>query len=102
MMNSNVLLFPAAQEPDSIFFSKADFHVGRSLRFYGRGAERGKLYFIQSIRTIEHSGGVLTSVRVSTPARLADRVTLREAITGQTRILSFAYLSYSAIWRLED
>lgn len=99
-MTNLIHLRPAA-EADSIFFSKADLRVGASLRYYGRNATRGRLYFVERIRTIERINGLLTVSSVQTPVHLVDLITLREATTGRIRELTFGYLSYSAIWRLE-
>lgn len=81
-------------QSDSIFFSKADLHVGSSLRYYGR-REMGQLWFVDRIATASEGK------RADTPTTLRDWVRLRSAVGGEIRWLLFGYLSYSAIWRLE-
>jgi hypothetical protein len=84
-----------ANPTDQIFFEKRQLRKGMSLRYYGRRSA-GQLWFVDRIATVGE--GKTTD----SPTTLRDWVRLRSAVGGEIRWLLFGYLSYSAIWRLED
>jgi hypothetical protein len=91
------MLVQLHQQPqDDIFFSKRDLRVGTAIRYWGR-RNPGSLWFVT---------GVFTADRVPRKEvfakNLSDLIRLKNHITGEVRFRSFGYLSYSAIYRIDD
>ena len=86
--------------PDAIFFHKTQILVDATLLYMGRLDPRSQ-WTVERIKTYKQvRKGVYQGKSVKCVERLSDEVTLRRRGTSERRTASFAYLSYSAIWRL--
>jgi hypothetical protein len=84
---------------DPVFFRKHDLRVGTALRYYGR-RHAGELLFVTGIFTSNQGRHV---PRAETfPQTLDDLVRLKNHETGEVRFARFSYISYSALYRIED
>lgn len=81
---------------DPIFFRKADLRVGAELLYKGRLSPdtHWKIVRIMSDRGIGRGMKSVPEVN-----KLSDHITVQNA-AGDSRTMSFAYASYSAIWQL--
>lgn len=86
---------------DSVFFTKDQLKVGSILRYYGRHAPN-TVWEVTSIRYCVIHNSELRSHKVTIPQTLQDQVKVKCRNDGTCMELSFQYLSYSAIWRLEQ
>ena len=86
---------------DNIFFTKDQLKVGSILKYYGRHAPN-TTWEVTSIRFYIMHKGQLRSHKVKSPQTLADQVEIKCRNDGTCMECSFQYLSYSAIWRLEQ
>lgn len=84
---------------DPVFFSKHQLRVGTMLRYFGR-RNPGSLWFVTRIKLTGRS--YIPTWAASFPRTFGDLIELTCHATGERRHLTFAYLSYSAIWRIED
>lgn len=80
---------------DPIFFSKHQLRHGTLLRYYGR-RNPGQLWYIDRVVGKKRGDALIF------PETLSDLVQVKNATTFETKWLTFGYLSYSAIWRIED
>lgn len=104
-MRNNLTLITHHQDDggpeDDIFFRKHQLRVGTALRFHGRSANRkGELWFVTGIFTTRNGKHVPRSEVF--PQTLDDLVRLKNHQTQQVRFASFIYLSYSAVWRIDE
>jgi hypothetical protein len=87
---------------DPIFFHKSQIKPGVELVCYGRWEPLSEWELIEMSSTFLGNKVGVTKVRKTNEIRrLGDVLTLLNRATGQVKKLSFAYLSYSAIWRLK-
>lgn len=90
---------------DPIFFTKDQLHLGTNLRYYGR-LNPGALFTVTHIKSWRRSSrGNYYAIRAEVASRLDDDITLLCREPGKRpdiRKMRFGYLSYSAIWRIEE
>lgn len=84
---------------DPIFFRKHQLRVGTALRYYGR-TDPGGLWFVTGIYTDDH--GRHRPRAETFPQTLDDLVRLRNHQTSEIRFMRFSYISYSALYRVEE
>jgi hypothetical protein len=90
---------PVEPPDDDVFFHKHQLRVGTALRYYGRTAA-GTMFFVTGVFTTDKGRRV---PRAETfPQTLDDIVRLKNHETGEVRFHRFVYISYSALWRVED
>lgn len=101
-----VLVKPVTVPPtviynDPIFFHKSQVRLGVQIEYFGR-RDPGARWRVIEISSHEYvKGNVYKEVTVEEVKYLTDRVTIaRVGKPGLTRNVSFANISYSAIWRL--
>lgn len=96
-----VYAFPQPIEPpdDDVFFHKHQLRVGTALRYYGRTGP-GTLWFVTGVYTSDRGRHVPR--QETFPQTLEDLIRLRNHETGEVRFMSFTYLSYSSIWRIDE
>jgi hypothetical protein len=90
------------QGDDNIFLHKRQVKVGTKVMNFGR-LDHQSLWEVIEIRTYNMAStgtGRIMSKLVQEVNKLSDDVTVRKMNDGETRRISFATLSYSAIWRL--
>jgi len=86
---------------DDIFFHKSQVKYGKTLLYYGRWQPMSRWDVIKiESHFLGKEVGDVTTKKVNEVRYLSDIITVQNIETGQKRQLSFAYLSYSAIWRL--
>ena len=95
----NLQLVLQQEDEDFIFFRKYQLRVGTALRFRGR-THTGELWFVTGIYTTEHGRHVPRSEVF--PQTFADLVRLKNHQTQQVRFMRFEYLSYSAVWQIDE
>ena len=87
---------------DDIFFHKSQVAYGTDLVYYGRLEPLSEW---QVVKIESHFLGKIVgevSVKKTNEVRLlSDIITVQSSETGQKRQMSFAYLSYSALWRIK-
>jgi hypothetical protein len=103
-MRSNILPYPTthsdeSQPDDPVFFTKHQLRVGTALRYYGRTAP-GSLWFVTGIYS--NNKGKTVPRQETFPQTLDDLVRLHNHETGEVRFMHVIYLSYSAIWRIDE
>ena len=81
---------------DDIFFHKHQLRIGTALRYCGR-IDPGSLWFVSGVYTGQH-----IQRKETFPQRLDDLVRLRNYQTDEVRFMRFVYLSYSAIWQIDE
>jgi hypothetical protein len=88
---------------DDIFFHKSQLHYGTRLIYYGRW-EPLSIWEVIDIRShfLGKEVGDVKVKKVNEIRYLSDSLTVRNIKTSETRQVSFSYLSYSAIWRLQE
>jgi hypothetical protein len=86
---------------DDIFFHKSQLNYGTKLVYYGRW-EPMSTWEIVDIKShfLGKEVGDVKIKKVNQVRYLSDSLTLKNTVTYETRILTFSYMSYSAIWRL--
>ena len=87
------------QPDDPVFFHKRQLRVGTALRYYGRTGP-GQLWFVTGIYSTNK--GQHVPRKETFPQTILDLIRLRNHETGEVRFMSFQYLEYSAIWRIEE
>ena len=92
---------PHAVFSDPIFFSKYNVQKGTYFRCFGR-RNHGARYQVYDITTITSGKYGRLQHSVSNVRTLNDIIHLHCVDTGEWRQLRFIYMSYSAIWRLDD
>ena len=96
----NVVQFPTdAETTDPVFFHKHQLRVGTALRYYGRTAA-GSLWFVTGIFTTNQGRHVPR--QETFPQTLTDLIRIKNHDTQQVRFMSFQYLSYSSLYRIEE
>jgi hypothetical protein len=86
------------QPEDHVFFRMVDIYLDQHLVFMGR-TEPGTLWKVVQISSFNRRKGRYENVPVV--RRMGDFVNLRCIDGLGWRALTFSYLSYSALWRLE-
>jgi hypothetical protein len=87
---------------DDVFFHRGQVTVGAVLMCMGRLDPRSK-WTVTGIKSYTRvSRGVYRGKSVKRVEHLGDEVSMRRAGTNERRQATFAYLSYSAIWRLHN
>jgi hypothetical protein len=86
---------------DPIFFHKSQVAVGTQLRNVGRRDPTAR-WVIKKIATFQRIQKTdrFRLVPVDSVVHLSDQIFMQNTATGETRQLSFAGISYSAIWRI--
>lgn len=84
------------QTEDPVFFHKHQLRVGTALRYWGR-RNPGSLWFVTGV----YSAGRVPRSEVFAK-NLSDLIRLKNHVTGEIRFRSFSYLSYSAIYRIDE
>ena len=90
---------------DSIFFHKGQIKVGMILLYMGRldPQSRWRVTSIKShFKTSATSKSPYRLREVDSVRHLSDDIHMEHTRTGATRSCTFQYLSYSAIWRIEE
>jgi hypothetical protein len=88
------------QGQDVIFFHKDQLELGTTLVNFGR-LSHGSLWTVFDIKTYRTTASGRTLSRsVYAIQKLSDDVVLVQVGSGEVRQISFATLSYSAIWRI--
>lgn len=87
----------AAPADNPYFFHKGQMTVGTRLRYIGRTDPNG-MWIVKGIRSYSYKTNKERWVDIV--QQLNDDVHLENTDTGERRQAMFAYLSYSAIWRL--
>lgn len=85
---------------DIIFFKKEQLKIGMSLKYYGRHRP-GTTWEVVGIWYFPLVRGQYRRHKVDTVVTLQDQIDVVCKETGQHMELTFQYLSYSAIWRLQ-
>lgn len=85
------------QGDDPVFFHRRQIRIGTHLLNWGR-IDHGITFRVTRIRSVP--AGKARSVDVEVCQHMADTVTLQRVGGTETRVISFAGLSYSAAWRL--
>jgi hypothetical protein len=85
---------------DATFFNKAEVRTGTRFTHYGRRGHPS-IWVVNAIWTITGRGRDKVKSRIYTVRTLDDRIEIRCEETGEFRTMSFTYLVYSALWRLE-
>lgn len=85
---------------DDVFFNKAEVRTGTRILHYGRRTHP-TTWIVDAIWTITGSGHDRVRSSIYTVRTLDDRIELRCEETGEWRTMSFTYLVYSSLWRLE-
>ena len=99
MRNNLMLVQQEELNEDPVFFRKHQLRVGTALRFCGR-THTGELWFVTGIYTTDRGRHV---PRAETfPQTLVDLVRLKNHQTQQVRFINFQYLSYSAVWKIDE
>jgi hypothetical protein len=88
------------QGSDSVFFHKTQVKLGTILMNFGR-TDHNSFWRVTGIKSykVASTGRILTS-NVNTVQKLNDDILITRQDSNETRQLSFATLSYSAIWRI--
>lgn len=88
------------QGTDEVFFHKSQIRVGTRLINYGR-TRHGTEWTVIEVKTFKvgRTGRAYAS-KTGGVAKLTDEVVVRRKGANETRQISFAAMSYSAIWRL--
>jgi len=92
---------PIAVFTDPIFFHKSNIRLGTRFRNYGR-LTSGTTWVVQAIWTLSHSSFGVSRHMITNVRTLKDRLEMHCEETGEIKTLAFDYMSYSAIWRLDD
>jgi hypothetical protein len=90
------------QGEDATFFHKTQIHVGVRLLNFGR-ISHGEVWEVVEIKTYRMSSngsGRVLSRKTEAVMKFTDDVIVRRIDGNEVRQLSFATLSYSAIWRI--
>lgn len=91
---------PRWQGHDVVFFHKSQIYLGTRLINCGR-LSHGSIWAVVAIKTYHQTpGGRWVARPVDSVTKLSDELVLQNSDGSDTRQLSFAGLSYSAIWRL--
>jgi hypothetical protein len=99
MSNVHPLPQPDDETEDTVFFKKHQLRVGTALRYHGR-TDAGALWFVTGIYTTNNGRHVLRAETF--PQTLTDLVRVQNHQTKQVHFLAFQYLSYSAIWEIDE
>jgi ribosomal protein S28E/S33 len=90
------------QGDDAVFFHKSQISVGVKLVNFGRKAH-GEIWEVIEIKTYRMAAtgsGRVLSRKTDGVIKFTDDIIVRRAGANEVRQLSFATLSYSAIWRI--
>ena len=102
MTKANVIPLRPLQhnQQDEVFFTKDQITVGTKLRYFGR-TNPDVVFTVTYIKSWHRSNkGNYYAAREEVARRLNDEITVVSALGKDKRVFSFAYLSYSAIWRI--
>lgn len=92
------------QGNDPIFFHKSQVKLGMRLVYFGR-RNHGELWEVIEIKTYRQAktgSGRWITRQAEEIEKISDDVVVRRLNGNETKQLTFATLSYSAIWRLAD
>src|ERR1700733_294472 len=84
---------------DPVFFHKSQIKFGTKLCYFGRLAPNSEWEVIKIV-TFYKRKGIIRRRSIDHIEHLADDITLLRHGTNDIREITFAYASYSAIWRL--
>jgi len=86
------------QGHDPVFFHKSQIRIGTKLQYFGR-IDHGEVWEVTEIKTYRFAktGRVITR-KVEVVEKLSDDIVLMRG--NNWRQVSFAYLSYAAVWRI--
>jgi hypothetical protein len=105
-MGKVVMLHKQQKEPklsgwqgqDDVFLHRSQIYVGAELMYYGR-TDHGSIWRVTGIRTT--SKHVMGTQPVQVVQRMKDDVELtRIGNLADVKQVTFGYMSYSAIWRM--
>lgn len=87
---------------DDIIFHMSQLRVGDTLVCYGRWQPLSRWQILKfDSHYVGKIEGEIKVRKVNELRRLHDVVTVRNVATQEIKKMTFAYMSYSAIWRLE-
>lgn len=89
-----VQLHPTAEDP--IFFCKHQLRVGTALRYWGR-RNPGSLWFVTGVYTAGRTPRSEVFAK-----NLTDLIRLKNHVTSEVVFRSFGYISYSALYRIDE
>ncbi len=92
---------PIVVYTDPVFFHKTQVHVGSRFLHLGRRAPRTN-WIVQRVWTFSSEKYGRVRQYVANVRKLDDILEMRCEETGEIRTVRFIYMSYSAIWRLQD
>jgi hypothetical protein len=90
------------QGEDATFFHKTQIKLGVRLLNFGR-ISHGEIWEVVEIKTYRmtaNGSGRVLSRKTETVMKFTDDIIVRRVDGNETRQVSFATLSYSAIWRI--
>jgi translation elongation factor P/translation initiation factor 5A len=89
------------QGADDVFMHASQVKIGARIRYHGR-TDHGSVWQVTEIRTLEPGRGYNVK-SVHSVQRLKDEVILIRVgkLTKEKRQITFSYMSYSAIWRMD-
>jgi hypothetical protein len=85
---------------DPIFFHKSQIKIDTRLRYYGRMAPNTEWRVVKIVTFSQRKGAAVRRKHIDHVEHLSDDITLLKTGTNEVRVITFSYMSYSAIWRL--